>query len=167
MHPILTIPTPKAGCIKGIRGAPDLTYNPRRLLHPQRRVGGRGSGRWERITRDEALDEIADRFADVRARFGPEAIAGATSGANFSRSLIVALMMRSIGSPNWMINQDLCGGCRAVSDSRPVGFHPISKFCTALSFACPLRSSCGRSARIPTRSGQALGDGGPRATTRP
>src|SRR5262249_62189495 len=28
---------------------------------------------------------------------------------------IRALMLRSIGSPNWMINQDLCGGCRAVS----------------------------------------------------
>ena len=28
----------------------------------------------------------------------------------------MALLMRSIGSPNWMINQDLCGGCRAVSD---------------------------------------------------
>ena len=29
--------------------------------------------------------------------------------------MILALTLRSIGSPNWMINQDLCGGCRAVS----------------------------------------------------
>ena len=40
---------------------------------------------------------------------------GAVSGAFFSRGLVVALLMRSLGSPNWMINQDLCGGCRAVS----------------------------------------------------
>jgi anaerobic selenocysteine-containing dehydrogenase len=104
-----------AFCIKGIRGAPGLTYNPNRLLYPQRRVGARGEGRWQRIGWDEALDEIADRLSKVRRTYGAEAIVGATSGANFSRSLITALMIRSIGSPNWMINQDLCGGCRAVS----------------------------------------------------
>ncbi len=77
--------------------------------------GPRGSGQWQRISWDEALDEIADRFAEIRRTYGPEALVGATSGAYFSRSVITALLMRSIGSPNWMINQDLCGGCRAVS----------------------------------------------------
>ena len=43
-------------------------------------------------------------------------IAGAVSGAAFSRGAIMALLMRSIGSPNWMINQDLCGGCQALSE---------------------------------------------------
>lgn len=104
-----------AFCIKGIRGAPGITYGPNRLLYPHRRVGARGEGKWARISWDEALDEMADRLADVRRRYGAEAIVGATSGANFSRSLILALTMRSIGTPNWMINQDLCGGCRAVS----------------------------------------------------
>ncbi len=104
-----------AFCVKGIRGAPGLTYNPGRLLYPHRRIGARGDGKWARISWDEALDEMADRLAEVSRKFGPEAIVGATSGANFSRSTIMALMLRSIGSPNWMINQDLCGGCRAVS----------------------------------------------------
>lgn len=102
-------------CVKGIRGGPGLRNHPDRLLHPMRRTGPRGSGQWQRITWDAALDEKADRFADVRQRFGAEALVGATSGANFGRSLITALMLRSFGSPNWMINQDLCGGCRAVS----------------------------------------------------
>ncbi|MEQ1611523.1 MAG: molybdopterin-dependent oxidoreductase [Hyphomicrobiaceae bacterium] len=104
-----------AFCIKGIRGAPGLTYNKNRLLFPHRRVGVRGEGRWARISWDEALDEIADRLTEVRRRYGPEAIVGATSGGFFSRSVVTALMLRSIGSPNWMINQDLCGGCRALS----------------------------------------------------
>ena len=111
-----------AFCIKGIRGAPDLTYSSSRLLHPLRRTGARGEGQWAEISWDEALDEIADRFAEVRQRYGPEAIVAATSGAAFSRSVITALMMRSIGSPNWMINQDLCGGCRAVS-ARAMGLN--------------------------------------------
>jgi anaerobic selenocysteine-containing dehydrogenase len=104
-----------AFCIKGIRGAPGITYAQSRLLHPMRRAGPRGSGQWQRISWDEALGEMADRLAAVRHAYGPEAIVGATSGAYFSRSVILALTMRSIGSPNWMTNQDLCGGCRAVS----------------------------------------------------
>lgn len=104
-----------AFCIKGIRGAPGLTYNQNRLLFPHRRIGARGEGRWARISWDEALDEMADRLTEVRRRYGPEAIVGATSGGFFSRSVVTALTMRSIGSPNWMINQDLCGGCRALS----------------------------------------------------
>ena len=88
---------------------------PTRLLYPDAPHGRRGEGRWGGISWDEALDEMADRLAQVRQKYGPEAIVGATSGAYFSRSVILALTLRSIGSPNWMINQDLCGGCRAVS----------------------------------------------------
>jgi thiosulfate reductase/polysulfide reductase chain A len=104
-----------AFCIKGIRGAPGITYAESRLLHPMRRTGARAEGKWARISWDEALDEMTERLAAVRQKYGPEAIVGATSGAYFSRSVILALTLRSIGSPNWMINQDLCGGCRAVS----------------------------------------------------
>lgn len=102
-------------CIKGIRGATGLRDHPDRLLYPMKRTGPRGSGEWARITWDEALDTMADKFAETSRRHGARSIVGATSGAYFSRSVITALMMRSMGTPNWMINQDLCGGCRAVS----------------------------------------------------
>ena len=105
-----------AFCVKGILGAPGVTYAPDRLLHPLRRAGERGAGQWERVSWDDALDLMADRLGAVRARYGPLALVGAVSGAFFSRGLTVALLLRSLGSPNWMINQDLCGGCRAVSD---------------------------------------------------
>nr|WP_156175288.1 molybdopterin-dependent oxidoreductase [Bradyrhizobium sp. LTSP849] len=105
-----------AFCVKGIRGAKEWTYQDGRLRTPLRRTGTRGEGRFEPIGWDEAIGEIADRFAEVRHRYGPMAIAGATNGAFFGRGLMMALLMRSIGSPNWMINQDLCGGCRAVAD---------------------------------------------------
>ncbi|MFM9883793.1 MAG: molybdopterin-dependent oxidoreductase [Burkholderiales bacterium] len=105
-----------AFCVKGMRGLPESTYGRERITTPMRRVGARGSGSFERISWDSALDTMADRLADVRARHGPLAIAGAVSGAFFSRGAIIALLMRSLGSPNWLINQDLCGGCRGVSD---------------------------------------------------
>lgn len=49
-------------------------YSPDRLLYPQRRVGAKGSGRFQCITWDEALDEIASRFARISAEYGTEAI---------------------------------------------------------------------------------------------
>ena len=49
-------------------------YSPARLLYPQRRVGRKGEGRFERIGWDEALDTIAARLKSVAADYGPEAI---------------------------------------------------------------------------------------------
>ena len=52
----------------------DRVYSPDRILHPQRRIGKKGEGRFARISWDEALDEIADRFRRVIAEHGPQAI---------------------------------------------------------------------------------------------
>src|SRR5450631_46020 len=49
-------------------------YHPERLLYPQRRVGPKGAGQFERIGWDEALDTIAARLRAVAGEFGPEAI---------------------------------------------------------------------------------------------
>lgn len=105
-----------AFCVKGIRGLAEVTYGDKRLLHPLRRIGERGSNRWEEISWDAALDAIAEGFAAARATHGPLSLAGATGGAFFSRGAIMALALRAMGSPNFLINQDLCGGCRGVSD---------------------------------------------------
>ena len=50
------------------------TNSPDRLMWPMRRVGPRGSARFERVTWDEALDEIADRLARIRREHGNESI---------------------------------------------------------------------------------------------
>ncbi len=105
-----------AFCVKGIRGLPELTQHDDRVIHPMRRAGERGSGLWERIDWDTAFDEMADRLIETRDRHGPLSLVGAVSSAYFSRGAMVALLMRALGSPNWMMNQDLCGGCRALSD---------------------------------------------------
>lgn len=51
----------------------ERTYHAERLLHPMRRVGPKGLGRFERISWDEALDTIAARLRPIAAR-DPEAI---------------------------------------------------------------------------------------------
>src|SRR3954447_22547025 len=40
----------------------ERTYSPDRLLHPMRRVGRKGEGRFQRVSWDQALDEIAARL---------------------------------------------------------------------------------------------------------
>jgi anaerobic selenocysteine-containing dehydrogenase len=45
-----------------------------RILHPLKRVGRKGEGRFERISWDEALSEIATRLHEVRDEHGGEAI---------------------------------------------------------------------------------------------
>ncbi len=53
----------------------DRTYSDQRVLHPLRRVGRKGEGKFERISWDEALDTIADRFKRIAASDdGPQAI---------------------------------------------------------------------------------------------
>jgi anaerobic selenocysteine-containing dehydrogenase len=51
----------------------ERTYHPDRLLYPMRRVGKKGEGHFERISWDEALNEIARRLKSIAAR-DPQAI---------------------------------------------------------------------------------------------
>jgi anaerobic selenocysteine-containing dehydrogenase len=51
----------------------ERTYHPDRVLYPQRRIGKKGEGKFERISWDEALTEIATRLSGIAAR-APEAI---------------------------------------------------------------------------------------------
>jgi anaerobic selenocysteine-containing dehydrogenase len=49
-------------------------YSPDRLLYPQKRVGAKGEGRFERISWDEAFDTIATQLTNVAREYGPEAV---------------------------------------------------------------------------------------------
>jgi len=60
-------------CVK-VNNYVDKVYSPDRLLRPMRRSGPKGSGRFERISWDGALDEIATRFRAAIAEHGAEAI---------------------------------------------------------------------------------------------
>ena len=85
----------------------DRVYSPDRVLYPMRRVGAKGAAAraasaggspaptqvWQRISWDEALEEIASRFRGIIAEFGSEAILpysyggtlGALNGASMDR----------------------------------------------------------------------------------
>lgn len=60
-------------CLRG-RALRYWLDSPERLNAPLRRVGPRGLGRFEPISWDEALDEVAERIRGVVARWGNEAV---------------------------------------------------------------------------------------------
>lgn len=60
-------------CVK-VNNYLDRVYDQGRVLFPMRRTGPKGSGRFERITWDAAIDEIATRFRAIADEHGPEAI---------------------------------------------------------------------------------------------
>jgi len=60
-------------CAKVARYA-ERIHHPDRLTHPQFRVGPKGSGKFARISWDDALDEIAERFNRAEREFGAESV---------------------------------------------------------------------------------------------
>ena len=64
---------PLHACVRGF-GQLERVHHPDRLMHPLRRTGPRGSGQFERIGWDEALDEVARQMLRVRDTHGPAAI---------------------------------------------------------------------------------------------
>lgn len=60
-------------CAK-VRPYLDRVYHPDRLQYPLRRKGPKGSGQWQRISWEEALTEIGERWRHIIARYGAEAI---------------------------------------------------------------------------------------------
>jgi thiosulfate reductase / polysulfide reductase chain A len=78
----------------------DLVYHPDRLKYPMRRTGARGEGKWERISWDEALDEIARRLQAIKDEHGAQAIAlGTGTGRHHIRW--VSRFGHALGTPNW------------------------------------------------------------------
>ncbi|UCE54184.1 MAG: molybdopterin-dependent oxidoreductase [Desulfobacterales bacterium] len=66
-------------CLRGLSSL-EITYHPDRLKYPMKRVGKRGEGKFERISWDEALDTIADKFIDIASQYGWPAIGWTLGG---------------------------------------------------------------------------------------
>ena len=91
---------------KGRFTIPEVMGHKDRLLYPQKRVGERGEGKWERISWDEALDTIAAKFTHIKETLGPESVAfglGEPKGLEFAfaQRLATAFGTPSVVTPGW------------------------------------------------------------------
>lgn len=87
------------GCQKGACYT-HVMYEPSRVTHPLRRVGPRGSGRWKRVSWDEALTEIADHMVDAAAESGTGSIVYDHGTTNIDFGPDTAAEMRMFGLMN-------------------------------------------------------------------
>jgi anaerobic selenocysteine-containing dehydrogenase len=88
-----------AVCAKG-HAAPQWVYSPDRLTHPLRRIGKKGEGKFEKITWDDAIAQIAETLKQQKASYGPESLA-VLSPSKRSYNDYMARFLMAHGSPNY------------------------------------------------------------------
>ncbi len=91
---------------KGRHAIPEVLYHQERLIYPQKRIGPKGEGKWQRISWDEALDTIAGQFKHIKEKFGPTAIAfglGEPKGMEFAfaQRFATAFGTPNVVTPGW------------------------------------------------------------------
>ncbi|MCX5998453.1 MAG: molybdopterin-dependent oxidoreductase, partial [Chloroflexi bacterium] len=57
-----------------VRLVPKWIYHPDQLMHPLKRVGRRGEGRWQRVSWDDAMGEIGQKLIALKEKYGPETL---------------------------------------------------------------------------------------------
>jgi anaerobic selenocysteine-containing dehydrogenase len=137
--------TVRGGRIHRIDGAPDhaitngyicakvrhfdrRVYGDDRILHPAVRSGPKGSGRFRRVSWDEALDLVASKMRDVGGEFGAEAILPLSYGGSnglLTQDTTDATLFRRVGAsrllrtvcaaPTGAANQGLYGKMPSVT----------------------------------------------------
>ena len=60
-------------CLRGLSQISN-TYSPDRIKYPYKRVGPRGSGKWQRISWDEATSLIATNFKRIQEKYGKTSV---------------------------------------------------------------------------------------------
>jgi thiosulfate reductase/polysulfide reductase chain A len=108
------------GCARCRRNL-ELLDHPMRLNYPMKRVGERGSGRWERISWDQALDEIAARLKRLKEEYGPETLATAIGGPH-TVYWPLHRFMNLFGSPNNMGIGQICWNPHIWADAITFGW---------------------------------------------
>jgi molybdopterin guanine dinucleotide-containing S/N-oxide reductase-like protein len=70
-------------CYRG-RSWRNRLYSPHRLKYPMKRVGKRGSGKWERISWEQAIDEISRKLINIKEKYGDAAVFDAAHSGGYS-----------------------------------------------------------------------------------
>lgn len=114
-------------CQKGIMSGRQ-PYIEDRLLYPLKRAGKRGEGKWERISWDQALDEIAEKLLKIKEEYGGRAI---------SHWNIPAAVPPHLGIAG-LLGTRFCGLLGAVDPINAVGYDNGPSYATWFQFANPM-----------------------------
>jgi len=110
-------------CAKGAAGINQL-YDPDRVLYPMKRAGERGSGKWKRISWDEALTEVAGRLKKLRDEGHPEKFMfhyGRMKGS--SSKIIKSAFLGTYGTKTVGNHTSICEGGKWTAQELTWGKH--------------------------------------------
>ncbi|HEY97793.1 MAG TPA: molybdopterin-dependent oxidoreductase [Dehalococcoidia bacterium] len=108
-------------CVKG-QAQPELLYHPDRLKYPMKRVGERGGGKWQRISWDDALDEIATGLTRVQEKYGADSIAVMTGTGPRTGNNTAHLFCLMLGTPNRIsVDNHICFAPSTIAERYTYG----------------------------------------------
>lgn len=110
-------------CSKGMASL-EYLYHPDRLKHPLRRAAGRGEGKWQQISWEEALGQIAEELNELRTRYGPESVAMIHGSAKGYQDTHLKRFANAFGTPNLATADHVCHVPRVLASELSCGFFP-------------------------------------------
>jgi anaerobic selenocysteine-containing dehydrogenase len=112
-------------CPKG-ESLVDWVYSAARLKYPMKKV----NGRFERISWDQALDEIGAKLLELRKKYGPTTLATWTGGVgveHFEMAAFNQRLAKVYGSPNFFNPEGICFRTRILARQITFGRYPVEE----------------------------------------
>lgn len=106
-------------CIKG-KKYHTITHHPDRLTRPLLKT----KGSWKKISWDEALDRVSERFLSIKRDFGPESLVLGYGTGRDNEAFIYRFAI-SFGTPNVLTAGHMCYGPRIVTGITRCGNLPV------------------------------------------
>ncbi len=117
-------------CMKGLNQIHTM-YSPRRVLHPLKRAGERGTNNWEVISWSEAVELAADKITSTINKYGPYSFFASVGGGGAYSFMEAMTLPMALGSPTvfepgcaqcylprWALSKLLYGGTdQSIADN--------------------------------------------------
>ena len=112
-------------CFKG-RVSPDRLTHPNRLRYPLKRAGGRGEGKWQRLSWEDAIAETANNLVRIKENHGARAVGFGAGMPKGLEHFVLIRLANIFGSPNVIAPQDVCHAPREITGIHTCGFYPVA-----------------------------------------
>lgn len=112
-------------CPRGVAGL-QVLYHPDRLRAPLKSNGGRGSGRWEEISWEQAIEEFASRLRKLRDSGEGHTLALVSRDERSLLSRFLRRFLFAFGSPNYLVMPSGLDAVQAALYFQQGTTHPVA-----------------------------------------
>lgn len=113
-----------SGCAR-LRAAKEWFYHPDRVHFPLKRAGEKGEGKWQVVSWEQALDEIAGGMKKVIEQYGPEALSFTLGTSYKQENPMMTRLFALLNNPlNFASATNVCFWPRSIVANATVGMFP-------------------------------------------